>query len=74
MQVVVHHNLAVLCALQQRIPDALIHMRTYGALLKQLPRLSNAWVQQLDNTQWLALKLQDLWPLEQHSHVGREPM
>jgi hypothetical protein len=73
LSVVLHHNQAVLCALQNRMPDALVHMRTYTAQLKQLARLSSAWLQHMDNTQWLLLKLQDLWPQQQHQHVKREP-
>lgn len=73
LSVVLHHNLAVLTALQNRMPDALVHMRTYTAQLKQLARLSSGWLQHLDNTQWLLLKLQELWPQQQHQHVAREP-
>merc|ERR1711988_918505 len=51
LSVVASHNLAVLTGIQNRMPDALVHMRTYQALGKQLPRLSNAWMQPLDNTQ-----------------------
>jgi tetratricopeptide (TPR) repeat protein len=72
LAVVASHNLAVLTGIQNRMPDALVHMRTYQALCKQLPRLSNAWMQPLDNTQWILLKLQDLWPQHQHEHVARE--
>jgi hypothetical protein len=72
LTVVATHNLAVLTGIQNRMPDALVHMRTYQALCKQLPRLSNAWMQPLDNTQWILLKLQDLWPQHQHEQVARE--
>jgi hypothetical protein len=74
LSVVATHNLAVLTGIQNRMPDALNHMRTYQAVTKQLPRLSNAWMQPLDNTQWLLLKLQDLWPQQQSEHVVREAM
>jgi hypothetical protein len=74
LSVVATHNLAVLTGIQNRMPDALNHMRTYQAVTKQLPRLSNAWMQPLDNTQWLLLKLQDLWPQQQHEHVVREAL
>jgi len=72
LSVVATHNMAVLTGIQNRMPDALVHMRTYNALGKQLPRLSNAWMQPLDNTQWILLKLQDLWPQHQHEMVARE--
>jgi hypothetical protein len=29
-------------------------------------------MQPLDNTQWILLKLQDLWPQHQHEMVARE--
>jgi len=41
------------------------HMRTYISLLRQMSKLSNAWIQKADNTQWLVLKLQELWPAHQ---------
>merc|ERR1719326_2320832 len=60
--VVCYHNLAVQTAVQHRVPDAVAHTRTYVALLKQLPKLSSQWMQSMDNTQWLCLKMQELWP------------
>jgi hypothetical protein len=42
-------------------------MRTYISLLRQMSKLSNAWVQKADNTQWLVLKMQELWPAYQAS-------
>lgn len=66
--VVNYHNLCVETAIQDRLPDAGSHMRTYISLLRQLSKLSNAWIQKADNTQWLVLKLQDLWP----AHVASQ--
>merc|ERR1719359_1137819 len=60
--VVCYHNLAVQTSIQHRVPDAVAHTRTYVALLKQLPKLSSSWMQSMDNTQWLCLKMQELWP------------
>jgi len=59
---VCYHNLAVHTLVQQRIPDSVAHVRAYVALLKQLPKLGSTWMQQMDNTQWLVLKVQELWP------------
>jgi len=59
---VCYHNLAVHTLVQQRVPDAVAHVRACMALLKQLPRLASAWMQLIDNTQWLVLKVQELWP------------
>lgn len=77
---VCYHNLAVHTFAQQRIPDAVAHVRSYVALLRQLPKLSNGWVQVMDNTQWLVLKAQELWPqyqresgLRDTSHVEGTP-
>ena len=42
------------------------------AMTKQLPRLSSTWMQPLDNTAWLLLKLQDLWPMEGGASAGPE--
>mmetsp|Transcript_26996 Transcript_26996/g.67999 ORF Transcript_26996/g.67999 Transcript_26996/m.67999 type:complete len:2543 (+) Transcript_26996:172-7800(+) len=63
--VVCYHNLAVETAVQDRLPDAGSHMRTYISLLRQMSKLSNSWIQKADNTQWLLLKLTDLWPAHQ---------
>jgi hypothetical protein len=60
--VVCYHNLAVHTSMQQRIPDAVAHTRSFVSLLKQLSKLSNSWQQSMDNTQWLIYKLQELWP------------
>jgi len=77
---VCYHNLAVHTFAQQRLPDAVAHVRSYVALLRQLPKLSNAWIQVMDNTQWLVLKAQELWPqyqrdtgLRDTSHVEGTP-
>lgn len=59
---VCYHNLAVHTVVQQRISDSVAHVRAYVALLKQLPKLGAAWMQQMDNTQWMILKIQELWP------------
>jgi len=72
LTVVLHHNMSVLTGLQNRMPDALVNMRTYQAMTKQLPRLSSTWMQPLDNTAWLLLKLQDLWPMEGGPSAGPE--
>jgi len=60
--VVCYHNLAVHTLVQQRLADSVAHVRAYVALLRQLPKLGNTWMQQVDNTQWLILKSQELWP------------
>mmetsp|Transcript_89113 Transcript_89113/g.195211 ORF Transcript_89113/g.195211 Transcript_89113/m.195211 type:complete len:1031 (+) Transcript_89113:136-3228(+) len=60
--VVCYHNLAVHTLVQQRLADSVAHVRAYVALLRQLPKLGNAWMQQVDNTQWLILKSQEMWP------------
>merc|ERR1719464_1086376 len=59
---VCYHNLAVHCIVQHRIADSQNHVRSFVALLKQLPRLANSWMQLMDNTQWLILKISDQWP------------
>jgi len=59
---VCYHNLAVHTMVQHRVPDATAHVRSYVELLRQLPKLGNSWMQIMDNTQWLILKCQDLWP------------
>jgi len=60
--VVCYHNLAVHTSMQQRVPDAVAHTRSFVSLLKQLTKLSNTWQQSMDNTQWLIYKLQELAP------------
>jgi len=70
---VCYHNLAVHTAVQQRVPDAVSHVRSYAALLKQLPKLGSSWMQHMDNTQWLVLKIQELWPQFQVQAGMREP-
>mmetsp|Transcript_70371 Transcript_70371/g.139580 ORF Transcript_70371/g.139580 Transcript_70371/m.139580 type:complete len:1060 (-) Transcript_70371:244-3423(-) len=70
---VCYHNLAVHTAVQQRVPDAVSHVRAYAALLKQLPKLGSSWMQHMDNTQWLVLKIQELWPQYQVQAGMREP-
>eukprot|EP00933_Yihiella_yeosuensis_P081880 TRINITY_DN95585_c0_g1_i1.p1 TRINITY_DN95585_c0_g1~~TRINITY_DN95585_c0_g1_i1.p1 ORF type:complete len:1064 (-),score=231.26 TRINITY_DN95585_c0_g1_i1:52-3243(-) len=59
---VCYHNLAIHTAVQHRVADAVAHVRSYVALLRQLPKLGNSWMQLLDNTQWIILKVQELWP------------
>jgi hypothetical protein len=71
---VCYHNLAVHTMVQQRIADAVAHVRSYVALLRQLPKLGNSWMQVMDNTQWLILKAQELWPQYQLETGMREPM
>mmetsp|Transcript_17331 Transcript_17331/g.40387 ORF Transcript_17331/g.40387 Transcript_17331/m.40387 type:complete len:1088 (-) Transcript_17331:190-3453(-) len=66
---VTYHNLAVHTAVQNRVPDAVAHTRAYVAMLRQLPKLSNTWMQHLDNTQWLILKIQELWAQHQ-ANIG----
>jgi len=70
---VCYHNLAVHTVVQQRISDAVAHVRAYVALLKQLPKLGSSWMQLLDNTQWLILKIQELWPQYQLQMGMRDP-
>ena len=60
---VAYHNLAVETAVQERVPDALAHMRTYKSLLQTMSKLSESWLQKADNTQWLIYKIQELWPM-----------
>jgi len=64
---VCYHNLAVHTIVQHRVADSVAHVRSYVALLRQLPKLGNSWMQLLDNTQWLILKAQELWPQFQQS-------
>lgn len=62
MLVVCHHNLAVHTIAQNRIADAVAHVKSYVTLLRMLPKLGTSWMQLMDNTQWLVLKAQELWP------------
>jgi len=64
---VTYHNLATHSVVQSRIADAEAHTRAYVALLRQLPKLSNSWMQMFDNTQWLVLKVKEMWPQHQHN-------
>lgn len=59
---VTYHNLAVHTMSQQRLADGVAHVRSYVGLLRQLPKLGNNWMQHMENTQWLILKIQELWP------------
>jgi tetratricopeptide (TPR) repeat protein len=59
---VCYHNLAVLTMAQHRVADGVAHVRSYVALLRQLPKLGSSWMQLMDNTQWLVLKTSELWP------------
>jgi len=61
MLVVCHHNLAVHTISQNRITDAVAHVKSYVTLLRQLAKLGTSWMQLMDNTQWLVLKAQELW-------------
>merc|ERR1719359_2450583 len=77
---VTYHNLAVHTTVQHRIADGVAHTKSYVALLRQLDKLGNSWMQQMDNTQWLILKVQELWPqfqqqqgLRDSHHVGGVP-
>eukprot|EP00931_Biecheleriopsis_adriatica_P045930 TRINITY_DN2632_c0_g1_i2.p1 TRINITY_DN2632_c0_g1~~TRINITY_DN2632_c0_g1_i2.p1 ORF type:complete len:1067 (-),score=265.69 TRINITY_DN2632_c0_g1_i2:166-3366(-) len=70
---VCYHNLAVHTIVQHRVSDAVAHVRSYVALLRQLPKLGNSWNQLLDNTQWLILKAQELWPAFQQQAGIRDP-
>jgi len=69
---VTYHNLAVHTTVQHRIADGVAHTKSYVALLRQLDKLGNAWMQQMDNTQWLILKVQELWPQFQQSQGMRD--
>jgi hypothetical protein len=69
---VTYHNLAVHTSVQHRIPDGVAHTKSYVALLRQLDKLGNSWMQQMDNTQWLILKVQELWPQFQQSQGIRD--
>jgi len=62
MLAVCYHNLAVHVVVQNRIADAVANVRLYVTLLRQLPKLGTSWMQLMDNTQWLILKAQELWP------------
>merc|ERR1719476_701465 len=70
--VVCYHNLAVHTLVQKRLADSVAHVRSYVALLRQLPKLGNAWMQQFDDTQWLILKAQELWPQYQQQSGMRD--
>eukprot|EP00397_Hematodinium_sp_SG-2012_P000155 GEMP01000155.1.p1 GENE.GEMP01000155.1~~GEMP01000155.1.p1 ORF type:complete len:1693 (+),score=422.40 GEMP01000155.1:3242-8320(+) len=70
--VVCYHNLAVKTMLQHRLPDSMSHLRTFISLLRQLPKLSNHWMQKADNAQWLLLKIQEMWPTYQHEMSQRQ--
>lgn len=69
---VTYHNLAVHTTVQHRIADGVAHTKSYVALLRQLDKLGNSWMQQMDNTQWLILKVQELWPQFQQSQGMRD--
>merc|ERR1719395_58174 len=45
---VTYHNLGVHTICQQRVPDGVAHVRSYVALLRQLPKLGNSWMQHMD--------------------------
>jgi len=62
MLVICYHNLAIHTVVQNRIADAVAHVRAYVTMLRQLPKLGTSWMQLMDNTQWLILKAQELWP------------
>jgi len=72
--VVCYHNLAVHTAMQQRVPDAVAHTRSFVSLLKQLSKLSNTWQQSMDNTQWVVYKIQELWPSYQDQTGTRDAL
>lgn len=59
---VCYHNLAIHTMTQQRLADGVAHVRSYVALLRQLPKLGNQWMQHMENSQWLVLKIQEFWP------------
>lgn len=69
---VCYHNLAVHTIVQNRVADAVANVRSYVALLRQLPKLGNSWMQLMDNTQWLILKAQELWPQYQQEAGMRD--
>merc|ERR1719253_1323309 len=69
---ITYHNLAVHTTAQHRVTDGVAHTKSYVALLRQLDKLGNSWMQQLDDTQWLILKVQELWPRFRQSHNIRE--
>jgi len=69
---VTYQNLAVHTLAQSRIADSVAHVRSYVTLLRQMPKLGNAWMQQFDNTQWLVLKAQELWPAYQQQMGMRD--
>jgi len=57
---VTYHNLSIHTTVQHRIADGVAHTKSYVALLRQLDKLGNSWMQMMDNTQWLTLKTQEL--------------
>jgi len=67
-----YHNLGVHTMVQNRLSDGVAHVRSYVALLRQLPKLSNSWMQQMDDTQWLILKISELWASYQESAGMRD--
>lgn len=69
---VTYHNLAVHTTVQHRIADGVAHTKSYVALLRQLEKLGNSWMQQMENTQWLILKVQELWPAFQKQQGMRD--
>merc|ERR1719324_1607937 len=44
---VTYHNLAVHTTVQHRVPDGVAHTKSYVALLRQLDKLGNSWMQQM---------------------------
>jgi hypothetical protein len=69
---VTYHNLSIHTTVQHRIADGVAHTKSYVALLRQLDKLGNSWMQLMDNTQWLTLKVQELWPQFQHAQGMRD--
>lgn len=59
--VVCYHNLAIHTMIQDRLTDGVAHVRSYTSLLRQLPKLSNTTMQHMLNSQWLILKIAELW-------------
>jgi len=71
---VTYHNLSIHTTVQHRIADGVAHCKSYVALLRQLDKLGNSWMQLMDNTQWLTLKVQELWPQFQQTQGMRDTM
>jgi len=69
---VCYNNLAVHTMSQHRLTDGVAHVKTCEGLLRQLPKLGQAWMQQFDNTRWLVLKAQELWPQFQNESNMRD--